>query len=98
MFVGVSVFVHVGWSIRQSKYLHLSIVCVSSCVCPSVSFHIFVYVVGNLPKTACVYVCMNMHMDVAIVEVPACTASFLKYCCGFVPSQEKVFKKIEPFF
>lgn len=50
-------------------------------------FHIFVYDVGTLPKTACV--CMHMHMAAAIVEVPVCTASYLQLCCSKVPSQEK---------
>ena len=64
-------------------------VCVSTCLSICL-FHISVCVVGNLPKQL---VCMNMHMDEAIIEVPVCTVSFLKYCCGFVPSQERFPKK-----
>lgn len=59
-------------------------------------FHIFVYVAGTLPETA--RGCVHMHMAAAIVEVPGCTASYLKRCCCKVPSQEKKGGKLALFY
>lgn len=53
---------------------------------------LFVYIVVNMPKQLVCTVYLPVHMVVANVEVPACTASFLTFCCSFIPSQEKVFK------
>lgn len=87
---------HMGRPISQSKSIHLSqpFVCLLS---PSICvFHIFVYDVGTLPKTARVF--MHMHMAAAIVEVPVCTASYLQLCSSKVPSQEKRKGKLALFY
>lgn len=55
-------------------------------------FFLFVYIVVNMPRQLACTVYIPVHMAVANVEVPACTASFLTFCCSFIPSQEKVFK------
>lgn len=76
-------------------YPSVSVVCLS--LYPSICvFHIFVYDVGTLPKTA--YVCMHMHMAAAIVKVPVCTASYLQLCCSEVLSQEKRRGKLALFY
>lgn len=75
---------NMGRPLSQSLYPFISV------------FHIFVYDVGTLPKTACV--CMHMHMAAAIVEVPVCTASYLQLCCSKVPSQEKRRGKLALFY
>lgn len=81
----------------QSASPNLSICLACLSLYPSICvFHIFVYDVGTLPKTACV--CMHMHMAAAIVEVPVCTASYLQLCCSKVPSQEKRRGKLALFY
>lgn len=69
------VYLHSHGKARQPLQIDPSVSLYSS-IC---LFHIFVYVVGTLPKTACG--CMHVHMAAAIVEVPLYTARFLKRCC-----------------
>lgn len=58
------VYLHSHGKARQPLQIYPSVSLYSS-IC---LFHIFVYVVGTLPKTACG--CMHMHMAAAIAEVP----------------------------
>lgn len=83
---------------RQSKSLHLSSKFMSLLLSVHLSLLYICLCCWLLAQTACAYVCMHRHMDVAIVDVPDCTTSFLMYCCSLVPSQEKCLKYVFAIF